>query len=145
MSFDECGISRAGLIRVTFFLSSALIVSLRNQRLMDTLTYVTRLALIFYIPLIVASFPLLTVLKVTSLESIRESTPLLFLSTLGSGFIGCFSTFLAFLISSYGMAVGVQEKGLCVIGALTFLLIGGFFTVTGLLVGLYRSINQAAQ
>lgn len=122
-----------------------LIVPFYNQPFMDTATYLTRSVLIFYLPLLVASFPLLSLLKLTSLESVRASAPLLFLSTLGSGLMGCFSTFVAFMISSYGMAIGVEKKGLCVIGALTFLLVGGFFTVTSLLIGLYRSIYRAAQ
>ena len=112
---------------------------------MDTVIYITRLALIFWLPLLVASFPILALLKLTSLESVRELTPVLFLSTLGSRIIGCFSPFLAFMICSTGMAVGVETKGLCVIGALTFLLIGGFFTLASLLTGLYQSIYKAVQ
>ena len=128
-----------------FLFILVLIISLYDQRLMDTATYITRSVLIFYLPLLVASFPLLAVFKLTNLESVRASAPLLFLSTLGSGLIGCFSTFLSFMISSYGMAVGVDKKGLCVIGALTFLMVGGFFTVTSLLIGFYKSIYRAAQ
>lgn len=112
---------------------------------MDTATYLTRSVLIFYLPFIVASFPLLALLKLTSLESVRTSAPLLFLSTVSSVLIGCFSTFLAFMISSYGMGVGIEKKGLCIIGALTFLMVGGFFTVTSLLIGLYKSVYRAAQ
>lgn len=112
---------------------------------MGTVIYITRLVLIFWLPLLVASSPLLALLKLTSLASVRESTPLLFLSTVSSGVIGCFSTFLAFAICSAGMAVGVETKGLCVIGALTFLLIGAFFTLASLLTGLYQSIYKAVQ
>ena len=112
---------------------------------MATVIFITRLVLIFWLPLLVASFPLLALFKLTSLESVRESAPLLFLSTLGSGIIGCCSTFLAVMMCSAGMAVGVETKGLCVIGALTFLLIGGFFTLASLLTGLYQSIYKAVQ
>ena len=112
---------------------------------MDTLTYVTRSALILYVPLIVASFPLLAILKLTSLKSVGASTSLLFLSTVGSGILGCFTTFLAFMISSAGMSIGVEKKGLCVIGALTFLLAGGIFTLVAVLIGLYQSAHRAVQ
>ncbi|WP_461099099.1 hypothetical protein [Spirosoma luteolum] len=110
---------------------------------MDTTVYVARLVLIFPIPLLVASFPLLALLKLTSLASVKDSVPLLFLSTLGSGLIGCLSTLLAFMISSYGLRVGVETTGLCITGALTFLVFGGFFTVISLLIGFCKSIDTA--
>lgn len=112
---------------------------------MATVIYMTRLILIFWLPLLVASFPLLALFKLTRLASVRESAPLLFLSTLGSGIIGCCSTFLAFMICSAGMAVGVETKGLCIVGTLTFLLSGVFFTLISLLTGLYQSIYKAVQ
>ena len=116
-----------------------------HQCFMDTLIYLTRLLLIFLLPLLVAALPLLTLLKLMNRPTVNNSAPLLLLSTAGSVLMGGITTFLAFMICSAGMAVGVETKGLCVIGALTFWLIGGFFTLTSLLVGLYQSVYRAVQ
>lgn len=111
---------------------------------MDTIIGYSRAILTLVLPLVVAAFPLLAFTGLSRFQLIRESTPLIGLATLASVLSGCLSSGLAVLLCAGGLAYGMQGNGpKCVTGAVIFFPIGGFFTLLTLLIGLYRTGNQA--
>lgn len=96
------------------------------------------------LPLVVAMFPLLIFTGLSRLQPVRESTPLLALATLGSVLSGCLSSGLAVLLCAGLLAHGMKGDGpKCVTGAVVYFLIGGFFALLTLLIGLYMTGNRA--
>ena len=103
-----------------------------------------RTILTLLVPLVVASLPFLTFTGLSRLRLVRASTLLLGLATLGSVLIGCLSSGLAVLLCANALADGMHGNGpKCVIGAVIFFPIGGFFSLLTLLIGLYKAGSRA--
>ena len=96
------------------------------------------------LPLIVSGVPLLVFTRLSHLEAVDKSAPMLALATLGSALIGCLSAGLAVLLSAALLTHGMKGDGpKCVTGAVMYLMTGGFFTLLTLIIGLYLTANRA--
>lgn len=95
------------------------------------------------VPLAVTSLPLLVFIRISRLQIIRSSTPLLGLAILGSLLIGYLSSGLAVLLCANALSAGMHSSGpSCVTGAIIFFPIGGLFSLATLLLGLYKARNR---
>lgn len=111
---------------------------------MDDIINYLYTAVSLVLPLVVSAFPLLTFTGLSHFKAVDESAPMLALSTLGSVLIGCFSSGLAVLLSAGLLAYGMKGDGpKCVTGAVMYFMIGGFFTLLTLLIGLCMAASRA--
>jgi hypothetical protein len=96
--------------------------------------------------MLVAASPLLGLVVVTQLPSLRKSAWRTAFATLSSGFAGCVSTMAAVFLCASGLAQSIPGDGPnCVTGAGIFLPIGAFFTCIALLTGVVMTLNRVNQ
>jgi hypothetical protein len=96
--------------------------------------------------MLVAASPLLGLVAVTRLPSLRKSAWRTAFATLGSGFVGCVSTMAAVFICASSLAQTMPGDGpKCVTGAGIFLPIGAFVTCIALLTGVVMTLNRVNQ
>jgi len=94
----------------------------------------------------VAAVPLIGLIAVSQLDSVKYSASSTALATFGAGLTGCASTILAIFICAAGLAQSMQGEGpKCVTGAAVFLPVGAIFTMVALLVGVCLTISRAIQ
>ncbi|WP_420147929.1 hypothetical protein [Spirosoma sp.] len=110
---------------------------------MDIILRLIKTVAVFGIPLLITSIPLVVFLFLSQLERIKESSGLIFLTTVFSTFIGWWTPFLGMLICSYFLASSMpDDKPKCVTGAVLFLFLGYLITGATLLIGLGTSVQQ---
>ena len=95
----------------------------------------------FLIPFVITLIPLVMVVGLSFVKRIRASFSATVAATSLSVFFGLFTPFLA-VIHCAGILASLipVDQPKCVIGAVTFLPIGGLFTLISLLAGIYLVI-----
>jgi len=111
---------------------------------MDNLIGYSYAAVSIVLPLIVSGLPLLAFTGLSHLKAVNESAPMLALTTFGSVLIGILSSGLAVLLSAALLTHGMKGDGpKCVTGAVMYIMTGGFFTLSTLVIGLSLTVNRA--